>query len=206
MIDKKNKPEFNVSNKGLRKSRLKNRNHRWRRPRADSNKKKMKLAFAGASPRVGYKNTPAVRGLHPSGLPEVTVHNSTDLDGLSNVVVRIASAVGAKKAVLIEKAAKTASLRILNPRRIKKKEPKKKEEESAKKEKPKVAEEKKKVEKPETKAAGKKEEKSEVPKSIASKPETENPKPETPKPETTKPEAAKPAPKASSSVSPGDSA
>jgi large subunit ribosomal protein L32e len=127
MINKKNKPNFNVSNWGLRK-RVRNRDS-WRRPRADSNKKKMKMKFAGASPRVGYKNPAQIRGLHPSGLPELLVHNIDELDGAKDVVVRLASAVGARKAADIEKAAKAAGLRILNPRKTKaKKKPGKKEE------------------------------------------------------------------------------
>lgn len=117
MVNKKTKPRFNVSNTGLRRSRLKNRGHRWRRPRADSNKKKMKLAFAGASPNVGYKNPQEIRGLHPSGFAEVLVFNESELSGISNRVVRIASAVGGRKAARIEEAAKAAKLRVLNPRR-----------------------------------------------------------------------------------------
>jgi large subunit ribosomal protein L32e len=136
MVNKKNKPNFNDSNWGLRK-RVRNRDS-WRRPRADSNKKKMKYKFAGASPRVGYKNPAAIRGLHPGGLPEILVHNLEELEGAKDVVVRIARATGARKAVEIEKAAKAAGLRVLNPRKVKKKskaqEPSKEVE---KKEKPK---------------------------------------------------------------------
>ena len=122
MVEKKNKPNFSVRNVGLRRSRLKNRDYRWRRPRADSNKKKMKLAFAGASPCIGYRNPPEMRGLHPCGFPEVLVHTESELVGITNHVVRIASAVGAKKAARIEEAAKSAKLRVLNPRRKKKAE------------------------------------------------------------------------------------
>jgi large subunit ribosomal protein L32e len=130
MVGKKNKPNFNDSNWGLRK-RVRNRDS-WRRPRADSNKKKMKMAFAGASPRVGYKNAAGIRGKHPSGLPELLVHNVAELDGAKDVVVRIASTVGARKAAAIEKAAVAAKLRVLNPRKQKKagkeKAPEQKEE------------------------------------------------------------------------------
>jgi large subunit ribosomal protein L32e len=132
MVEKKNKPRFNLSNTGLRKSRLKNRGHRWRRPRADSNKKKMKFAFAGASPRVGYKNPAEIRGLHPSGFPEVLVYREDDLVGLENQVVRIASCVGARRAAKIEEAAKAAKLRVLNPRRKKKATKKEAEEQVSK--------------------------------------------------------------------------
>lgn len=117
MRGKKNKPNFNDSNWGLRK-RVRNRDS-WRRPRADSNKKKMKMNFAGASPRVGYKNPAQIRGLHPAGLPELLAHNAEELDGAKDVVVRIASAVGARKAAEIGKAATAAGLRVLNPRKQK---------------------------------------------------------------------------------------
>ena len=117
MIKKKNKPKFQVMNIGLRKKI--ERRDRWRKPRADSNKKKMKFRFAGASPRIGYKNAPQVRGLHPCGMPEVLVFNPAELEGVKGCAVRIGSAVGARKAAEIGKAAKAAGLIVLNPRKEK---------------------------------------------------------------------------------------
>ena len=60
------------------------------------------MAWAGASPGIGYKNPDAIRGLHPNGQKEVRVHNVDDLGGLKDVTIRIASAVGARKRKLIE--------------------------------------------------------------------------------------------------------
>jgi len=115
MIKKKNKPKFCVMNTGLR-IKVRNRD-RWRKPRADSNKKKMKFRFAGKSPRIGYKNLPEVRGLHPCGLPEALVANVAELSNLSGCIVRIRSAVSRRKALEIGKAAKAKGLKIANPRK-----------------------------------------------------------------------------------------
>jgi len=117
---KKSKPKFNVQNLGFRK-KVKDR---WRKPRGVGNKKRRKEWWAGASPRVGYKNAPQERGLHPSGLPEMLVTNPAELRGVSGRIVRIASAVGARKALEIEKAARQAGLQVANPRKIKPKEKK----------------------------------------------------------------------------------
>jgi len=115
MIRKKNKPKFNVQNLGF----TKNVKDRWRKPRGTGNKKRKKEAWAGASPRIGYKNPEKIRGLHPLGLHEILVSNSAALKGITNRVVRIASSVGFRKAQDIEKTAKQAGLMVLNPRAVK---------------------------------------------------------------------------------------
>ncbi len=110
MTTKKNKPKFNVPNLGFFRSVK----ARWRKPRGTHNKKRMKMKWTGASPHIGYRNPPELRGMHPAGLREVLVHNVPSLEGLKDVVVRIASGVGARKKKLIEERAKALSLRILN--------------------------------------------------------------------------------------------
>src|SRR4030095_10957200 len=109
---KKNKPKFNVPNLGFFKSVK----ARWRRPRGTHNKKRMKCAFMGALPKVGYRNPPAMRNLHSSGAKEVLVNNTAELGNIKEkgVVVRIAAGVGGRKRKLIAEKAKTMSLRILN--------------------------------------------------------------------------------------------
>ena len=52
VLDKKNKPKFNVPNLGFFKSVK----ARWRKPRGTHNKKRMKFQWAGALPKIGYKN------------------------------------------------------------------------------------------------------------------------------------------------------
>ena len=112
MVGKKSKPTFNVLNYGFFGA-VKSR---WRKPRGTHNKKRMKFKWAGAHPRIGYKNHDSVRGLHPSGMKEVLVHNLNELEGLKDVVLRVAGAVGAKKRALIAEKAKAMKLMIVNMR------------------------------------------------------------------------------------------
>jgi len=117
------KPKFKVLNDG----RYKRVKSRWRKPRGTHNKKRMKMAWTGASPGIGYGNPAGKKGLLPDGSKEVHVYNVKDLEGLSKVSVRIGSAVGAKKRKLIVEKARSMKLRVLNPREKKKAfEPKKK--------------------------------------------------------------------------------
>ncbi len=111
MVQKKNKPKFNVLNLGFFKSVK----ARWRRPRGTHNKKRMKFKWTGAMPRIGYRNPLELRGLHSSGMKEVLVNNLKEVEGLKDVVVRIAAAVGAKKRKVIEEKAKALHLRVVNP-------------------------------------------------------------------------------------------
>jgi large subunit ribosomal protein L32e len=123
MVKKKNKPNFNVPNLGF----MTGIKSRWRKPRGTGNKKRRKCRWAGKSPRVGYKNAPAVRGMHPLGMPEILVYNPGQLKAVTGRVVRIAGQVAARKALEIEKAARAAGLVVLNPRKVvpkEKKEPK----------------------------------------------------------------------------------
>ena len=107
---KKKKPKFTPMNLRTRK-RVKDR---WRKPRGVANKKRRKYAYAGPSPRVGYKNTEKARGLHPLGLEELLVRNLKELEGAKDVLVRISGSVGAKKRAQIEEKAKKLGLRVVN--------------------------------------------------------------------------------------------
>jgi large subunit ribosomal protein L32e len=110
-MNKKKKPNFIVPNS---KSIMRVPS-RWRKPRGIDNKKRIRVAAHGKSPRIGYKNSPEVRFLHPSGNVEVIVHNPEQLEGLKDVVVRIAGQVGNRKRVAIIARAGELKLRILNP-------------------------------------------------------------------------------------------
>lgn len=113
MVSKKKHPTFQRTNFGrTRRSRVKDN---WRRPRGIDNKQREKYAYMGKLPSIGYKNPKALRGKHPSGLEEVIVFSPAEVAGLKNVVVRIASSVGARKAALIIKACTGAKIRVLNP-------------------------------------------------------------------------------------------
>ena len=109
MVQKKKKPKFNVLNFGFFKSIKK----RWRKPRGTHNKKRMKFKWAGALPKIGYKNAAAIRGMR-DGMKEVLVHNLSELDGHKNVLIRIASAVGARKRIMILDKAKKLGLKVVN--------------------------------------------------------------------------------------------
>jgi len=109
-MQKKNKPKFNVLNLGFFKS-VKGR---WRKPRGTHNKKRMRMKWTGASPKIGYRNPEEMRGMHPCGSREVLVNNVPEMEGLKGVVVRIASSVGGRKRALMVEKAKTLGLRVVN--------------------------------------------------------------------------------------------
>jgi hypothetical protein len=66
---------------------------------------------------TGYKGPKIARGLHPSGLREVLVHNVDELTKVDPTIqaARIAHTVGKKKRVLILDEAKKNKIKILNP-------------------------------------------------------------------------------------------
>jgi len=145
MVSKRHHPKFRRPNYGrTSRSRIK---IAWRRPRGIDNKKAFKLKYMGCSPSIGYGQPSEIKYKHPQGLHELLVQSPVDLKGVKDVVVRIASGVGAVKREAIQKLAEQMKLRILNPRKFVPKVPKPKKgdkkseekKEEAKKEQPKVA-------------------------------------------------------------------
>ena len=66
---------------------------------------------------IGYRGPRKVRGWHPRGMPEVLVHTVKDLEQIkSEVVVRIASAVGTRRKIDIVQKASQMNLYVANPR------------------------------------------------------------------------------------------
>jgi large subunit ribosomal protein L32e len=107
-------PKFLPPNYG-RKKRIK---IRWRRPRGIDSKKRVDIAYMGAVPKIGWRSARATRGIHPSGMREIMVHNPSEIEDLKgmDVVVRISGGVGKKKRGQMLAAAKQAGLKVLNPR------------------------------------------------------------------------------------------
>jgi large subunit ribosomal protein L32e len=112
-IKKRSHPKFLRPNYGRKsRSRIK---LAWRRPRGIDNKKRLKIAYMGASPSIGFGQPAAIKHFHPAGMREALVQTPADLTGLKGVLVRIAGSVGRKKRALIEKLASEMKLRVLNP-------------------------------------------------------------------------------------------
>ncbi|MEM4366623.1 MAG: eL32 family ribosomal protein [Candidatus Anstonellales archaeon] len=109
---KKRKPKFNVQNEN-RWPRIANRGS-WRRPRGSDNKKRIRRKDRGASPRVGYKNSPNERSIHPSGIREVLIRNTSELEGLKGVAVRLSAGLSRRKKKEIAEKASSMGLRVLN--------------------------------------------------------------------------------------------
>ncbi len=78
---KKAKPRFNILNYGFFKAVK----ERWRKPRGTANKKRRKKKWAGALPKIGYKNTEAVRGLREDGRKEILVRGMPDINMLKSL-------------------------------------------------------------------------------------------------------------------------
>ena len=89
----------------------------WRRPKGLDNKVREKRKGWTRSPNIGYRNPSATRGLHPTGLVDVLVHNPADLDGLNPEIhgVRVAHTVGFRKRLSIRDKADELGILIFNP-------------------------------------------------------------------------------------------
>ncbi|MBN1389236.1 MAG: 50S ribosomal protein L32e [Candidatus Thermoplasmatota archaeon] len=88
----------------------------WKRPRAVTNKQRKNLKYRPSKVRIGFGKPSNVRGLHPSGFIEVSVHRVEDLEGLDPRVQagRIGATVGTRKRRSIVEAADAKGIRILN--------------------------------------------------------------------------------------------
>lgn len=88
----------------------------WRSPRGHHSRIRLEVNGAPAKPKVGYRTSKEVRGLHPSGFEEVMVHNTDDLEDIDpeTEAARIGGTVGGrKKAAIIEKA-EEEDIKVLN--------------------------------------------------------------------------------------------
>ncbi|MEM4298400.1 MAG: 50S ribosomal protein L32e [Nitrososphaerota archaeon] len=110
---KKRRPKF-VRQESWRYKRL---DEAWRKPKGIDSKMRLEVKGWPAKVKIGYRGPSSVRGLHPSGLRDVLVHNLQELEGLDpkRDAARLAAGLGARKRqILIEKARKLG-IRVLNP-------------------------------------------------------------------------------------------
>ena len=110
---KNKKPEF-LRSESWRYSKM---SESWRRPRGLDHKMRRKIKGWPPMVSTGYKGPKLARGLHPSGLREVLVHNVNETAAIDPKIqaARIAHTVGKKKRALIITEAKKNKLLILNP-------------------------------------------------------------------------------------------
>lgn len=97
--------------------RYKRLNTGWRRPKGIDSAIRKREKSQPAIPRIGYRSAAKLRGIHPSGLQEVLVHNLGELEGLRPKVhaVRIGHRVGDRKRLAILEKADDLGLHVLNP-------------------------------------------------------------------------------------------
>lgn len=88
----------------------------WRKPRGHHSNIRLNKKYAKDMPNKGYRSPEAVRGLHPSGLEDVLVHNTDDLEDLDpeEEAARIGSSVGGRKREQITERADELDITVLN--------------------------------------------------------------------------------------------
>jgi large subunit ribosomal protein L32e len=88
----------------------------WRRPKGLHSGMRKQLKHRPAIVKVGYRSPVLVRGLHPSGLEDILIHNIKELEALNPETqgARVASTVGKRKRMEIVKRAKELGVKILN--------------------------------------------------------------------------------------------
>lgn len=89
----------------------------WKKPRGIDNKMRTELQGWPKSVKIGYRGPAAVRGLHSSGMEEVMVWNTKDLEKVDpeTQVARIGGTVGGRKKETMLEKAEELKIRILNP-------------------------------------------------------------------------------------------
>ncbi len=90
----------------------------WRKPKGVDSHMRLSVKGWPALVKIGYRGPRAVRGLHPSGLRDVLVHNKAELETLSPNAdaARFAAGVGRRKRIELARRAKEMGIRVLNGR------------------------------------------------------------------------------------------
>jgi large subunit ribosomal protein L32e len=117
---KKGHPKFNVPNYGAKsRSRVK---ARWRKQRGIDSKKRIKKAYMGAEPTIGYKNPDSIMGVRVSGRRLFVAHSLSELSAelarnpkfAEQFEVAIASTVGRRNGSVMVKMAESKGVRVTN--------------------------------------------------------------------------------------------
>ena len=68
-------------------------------------------------PKIGYRSSKSMRGVHPSGLAEVLVNTPEDVERVDpgKQAIRVASRVGRRKREQILRRAGELGIKVLNP-------------------------------------------------------------------------------------------
>ena len=89
----------------------------WRRPRGKTSKMRLGLRGWPKTVKIGYRSARKTRGLHPSGLREVTVRRPEDLDRIDpkTQIVKISGSIGERRRISIMERVRTLQLKVTNP-------------------------------------------------------------------------------------------
>jgi len=93
----------------------------WRKPRGQHNKQREQKKAKGVLPKPGFGSPLAVRGMHPSGFFEVLVSSVKELEGIDpkTHAIRISGTIGDRKRMILQEAAGSAGLKVLNIKTLK---------------------------------------------------------------------------------------
>lgn len=118
MTKKKSHPKFNVPNFGSPyRRRVK---ERWRKQRGIDSKKRVKKAWAGAEPTIGYRNPEEIRGLRVNGKRNVLIFNAGQLKeamanaDLGEFDITLAGALSKRKRMELITIAKQNKIHVTN--------------------------------------------------------------------------------------------
>ena len=111
---KAKKPRF-VRQEATKKKKLRNEGS-WRRPKGLHSKVRLGKAGHEKMPSPGWGSPKAVKHLHKSGLRQILVRNSTDLEGLDPKKdgIILSSKTGKKKKLDLIKLTEEKGFRVLN--------------------------------------------------------------------------------------------
>jgi len=115
MVAKKKHAKFTVPNYGAKNR--KGVKPRWRKQRGIDNKKRVERKGYGAVPKVGYKNSYAVRFARKDGSFELLVHSEKELLGISGdrkYAVVLAHGLSKRKKAALQKIAESKGMHVVN--------------------------------------------------------------------------------------------